>query len=145
MNPAVEVRLTDAPAVRPLRQKMLRAGRPVSESVYPYDDLPEALHVAAYAGDVVVGCATVYPEPYEGRPAYRLRGMAVEHEHQGSGVGSQVMTRVIDELRARGVALLWCNARTVALPFYRRHGFTPVGEEFLAAHDIPHYVAVRPL
>ena len=139
----VEVRLASAAEVRPLRMGVLRAGRPSSESVYPYDQLPETLHVAAVVGEQVVGCATVFPEPYEGRPdAWRLRGMAVDERYQGRGIGASVMDRVKVELGARGVHLLWCNARTVALPFYLRHGFTTVGDEFLAAHDIPHYVAL---
>jgi GNAT superfamily N-acetyltransferase len=139
----VEVRLASAAEVRPLRMRVLRAGRPASESVYPYDQLAATLHVAAVDGDQVVGCATVFPEPYEGQlDAWRLRGMAVDEGFQGRGIGSRVMERVTSELVARGVTLLWCNARTVALPFYLRHGFTTVGEEFLAAHNIPHYVAL---
>ena len=145
MSDPVEIRLVTAAEVRPLRRRVLRAGRPASESDYPYDDLAEALHVAAVVDGAVVGCATVYPEPYEGRPAYRLRGMAVDPLLQGSGVGSRVIERAITELSDRGVLLLWCNARTTALPFYRRHGFVPVGDEFLAAHGIPHYLAVRKL
>ncbi len=139
----VEVRLASAAEVRPLRMRVLRAGRPAPESIYPYDQLPETLHLAAVVGDQVVGCATVFPEPYEGEPdAWRLRGMAVAEGHQGRGIGAKVMERVKSELTARDVHLLWCNARTVALPFYLRHGFTTVGEEFLVAESIPHYVAL---
>lgn len=139
----VEIRLTTAADVRPLRRRVLRAGRPAVESSYPYDDLPEALHAAAFAGDTIVGVATVYPEPYDGRSdAWRLRGMAVDPTYQGRGVGSRVMELVMQELRSRGVELLWCNARTVALPFYLRHGFVTIGDEFLAEQGIPHYVAV---
>lgn len=140
---AVVVRFASAAEVRPLRMRVLRAGRPAPESIYPYDQLPETLHLAAVVGDQVVGCATVFPEPYEGQlDAWRLRGMAVAEGHQGRGIGAKVMERVKSELTARGVHLLWCNARTVALPFYLRHGFTTVGEEFLVAESIPHYVAL---
>lgn len=142
----VEVRLASAAEVRPLRMRVLRAGRPASESDHPHDELAEAFHVAAVVGEQVVGCATVFPEPYEGRPdAWRLRGMAVDEGYQDRGIGATVMNRVKAELAARGVRLLWCNARTVALPFYLRHGFVTVGDEFLAAHDIPHYVAILAL
>lgn len=143
---AVHVRLGSAEEVRPLRMRVLRAGRPVSESAYAYDDLAETVHVVAVGGGEVVGVATVFPEPYDDQPgAWRLRGMAVAPPYQGKGVGSAVLVRVVDELLARSVPLLWCNARTTALPFYRRHGFTTVGEEFLAAPDIPHCVAVLAL
>ena len=73
----VEVRLASAAEVRPLRMRVLRAGRPAPESIYPYDQLPETLHLAAVVGDQVVGCATVFPEPYEaGLDAWRPRGTA---------------------------------------------------------------------
>ena len=145
-TPDVEVRLASAAEVRPLRMKVLRAGRPASESVYPYDQLAETLHVAAVVGEQIVGCATVFPEPYDGHAdAWRLRGMAVDERYQGRGIGANVMERVKSELATRDVRLLWCNARTAVLPFYLRHGFTTVGEEFLAAHDIPHYRALLTL
>lgn len=141
--PEISVRLASAEQVRPLRMRILRAGRPATESIYPYDQLPQTLHVAAFAGDAVVGCATVFPESYEGEPrAWRLRGMAVDGQYQGCGIGSAILDQVKVELAARGVPLLWCNARTVALQFYLRHGFETVGEEFLAERDIPHFVAV---
>ena len=138
-----DVQLVEAEQVRPLRMRILRAGRPAPESVYPYDELPDTLHVAAVVDKQVVGCATVFPESLDGNPdAWRLRGMAVDEAWQGKGVGSAVMERVRHELVTRGVRLLWCNARTPAVSFYRRHGWDTVGEEFLAERGIPHYRAV---
>lgn len=139
----VEVRLASVAEVRPLRMTMLRAGRPASESCYPYDELPATLHVAAVFGLDVIGCATVFPEPIgDELAAWRLRGMAVAEEWQGRGVGYRVMQRVEQELVARSVPQLWCNARTAALAFYRGYGFSTRGGEFLAEQDIPHYVTV---
>jgi predicted GNAT family N-acyltransferase len=115
------------------------------ESVYPVDDLLGTVHLAAFDAEVVVGTATVFPEPHDGRPAWRLRGMAVAEARRGSGVGSLVLTEVLRQVREHGGALLWCNARTVALPFYTGHGFTIVGDEFFTAHGVPHYLATLKL
>jgi GNAT superfamily N-acetyltransferase len=141
----IEVRRVDAETVRPLRHSVLRAGADLSESVYPIDDLPDTVHLAAMCGDVVVGTATVFPQPYDGRAAWRLRGMAVTEARRREGIGFHLLGEVVDRVRSRGGDLLWCNARTSALAFYVRHGFTIVGQEFLAAHGVPHYVAIRPL
>jgi predicted GNAT family N-acyltransferase len=138
----IEVRRVDVEVVRPLRHEVLRPGEDLAESFYPADDLSETVHVAALDGEVVVGTATVFPEPHDGRSAWRLRGMAVEESHRGSGVGSMVLTEVLRQVREHDVDLLWCNARTVALPFYTGHGFTIVGDEFLTAHGVPHYLAI---
>jgi predicted GNAT family N-acyltransferase len=141
----VEVRRVSVDVVRPLRHAILRAGYPVAESVYTADDLAETVHLAAFDGDEVVGTATLFPEPYEGRPAWRLRGMAVADRWRGRGVGSLLLAEVVGQVRELGGELLWCNARTVALPFYGRHGFATAGEEFLVAHGVPHHVAVLDL
>jgi predicted GNAT family N-acyltransferase len=114
----------------------------LAESVYPIDDLAETIHLAAFDDAVVIGTATVFSEPHEGHAAWRLRGMAVAESHRGTGVGSALLTEVLRQVREQGGDLLWCNARTVALPFYTRHGFATVGDEFLAAHAVPHYLAV---
>lgn len=137
----VNVRPVDADAVRPLRQTVLRPGFPLEESVYAQDDLPGTLHLGALDGDEVVGVATVFFEPREGLAAWRVRGMAVAESHRRAGIGSALLSEVLAEVRRRGGDLLWCNARTAALPFYTRHGFTIVGEEFLAAHGVPHLLA----
>jgi predicted GNAT family N-acyltransferase len=141
----VEVRGVSADVVRPLRHAILRAGYPESESIYPADDLVDTVHLAAFDGDEVVGTATLFPEPYAGQPAWRLRGMAVADGWRCRGIGSQLLGEVVDQVRESGGRLLWCNARTVALPFYVGHGFTTVGEEFLVAHGVPHHVAVLDL
>ncbi len=141
----VELRVVAVEVVRPLRHAVLRPGMALAESVYPADELDGTLHVAVCEGDAVIGTATVFPEPYDLRPAWRLRGMAVAEGRRGEGIGSRLLAEVLEQVRLRGADLLWCNARTEALAFYTRHGFTVVGEEFLAAHGVPHYLAVRPL
>ncbi|MCZ3389675.1 MAG: GNAT family N-acetyltransferase [Actinomycetia bacterium] len=138
----VEIRHVAADAVRPLRHAVLRQGAPLAESVYPVDDLPDTVHLGALDDGAVIGTATFFPEPYEGRAAWRLRGMAVAEERRGAGVGSLMLDEAVAEVRQNEADLLWCNARTVALPFYSRRGFTIVGEEFLVAHGVPHYLAV---
>ncbi len=110
--------------------------------MYPADDLPDTVHLAAMDGAVVVGTATVFPEAQEERPAWRLRGMAVTEGRRGEGIGSRLLAEVLDQAQSRGADLLWCNARTVALSFYTGHGFTIVGDEFLAGSGVPHYRAL---
>lgn len=142
---APRVVAVDADRVRPLRHAVLRAGRPPEESVYPQDGLPDTLHLAVLDDDgSVLVCATFFPEPYEGRDAWRLRGMASDPRVRGRGFAGALLAEALDLLRRRGVALVWCNARTSALPFYRRFGFATVGQEFEVV-DVPHYVAVLAL
>lgn len=132
-----------AATVRPLRHAVLRPGQPATASAYPQDEVPDTLHLAAY-DDVgaVVGCATFFPEPLDGEPAWRLRGMATAPAVRGQGYAGEMLARGIVELRERGVPLLWCNARTSAVGFYERFGFERRGAEFDLPLLGPHYVLV---
>lgn len=132
--------------IRPLRHAVLRPGQPPSASAYPQDDDPQTLHLAAYddAG-AVVGCATYFPEPLDGEPAWRLRGMATAPAARGQGYAGEMLTRGLAELGDRGACLLWCNARTSAAGFYERFDFERRGAEFDLPMLGPHYVLVRTL
>jgi len=128
----------------PLRHAVLRPGRPVSYSVYSEDE--GAVHVGAWDDDMLVGCVTVFPQPWPGNDvaapqpmAWRLRGMAVDPSQQGTGVGRLVLAEGITAARQGSAPLLWANARTSALGFYERMGWRVVGEEFIASDSgLPH-------
>ena len=160
----LSVRRARVDEIFPLRHAVLRPGLPVSYSVYSEDD--DAVHVGAWAGPstpaeggalpmgggaaLLVGCATVFPDPWPGPPAepaaWRLRGMAVDPEWQGRGVGAEVLVEAISAARQAGAPLLWANARTSALGFYRTHGFQTVGEEFITPDTgLPHHKIVLDL
>jgi predicted GNAT family N-acyltransferase len=137
------VSLVGAGDVRPLRHAVLRGPqRPLCESVYPVDDDAATVHLGAFVAEQLVGCATVFPEPLDGEPAWRLRGMAVHPARRSQGVGSRLLTECLRTVQDQRGRLLWCNARTQALSFYRGHGFTVAGEEFLTAGGVPHYLAL---
>lgn len=136
------VRRARVDEIFPLRHAVLRPGRPVTYSVYSEDE--GAVHIGAWDDDVLVGCATVFPDPWPGPPAqplaWRLRGMAVDPSRQNAGVGGQVLPVAIEAAREAGAPLLWANARTAALRFYERHGFRVGGPEFITQDTgLPHY------
>jgi GNAT superfamily N-acetyltransferase len=129
----------------PLRHAVLRPGRPVSYSVYSEEE--GAVHVGAWDDDMLVGCATVFPEPWPGNgwlaavdDAWRLRGMAVDPSMQGTGVGRLVLVEGAVAAREGGASVLWANARTSALGFYERMGWKIIGEEYVASDSgVPHF------
>jgi GNAT superfamily N-acetyltransferase len=143
-----DIRPIRAGDTRPLRHQVLRPHQPPEALVYPGDDHPLALHVGAFDGNDLVGIASVAPEAYGPEPgvaAWRLRGMAILPRAQRRGYGAALLQACVEHIRAQGGALLWCNGRTSALPFYRALGFVPQGEEFLDPATGPHYVCIRRL
>jgi predicted GNAT family N-acyltransferase len=133
---AIQIRTATADEVIALRQAVLRPGLPRAASVYDVDARPTTRHLVAIDGDTrVVGCATIFPEPFAGRTdAWRLRGMAVAPELRGAGIGRKILAAIDRMMRGRPpVPLLWCNARVSAIGFYQRCGWTIVSGEF----DVP--------
>jgi predicted GNAT family N-acyltransferase len=138
----VRIALCAPVVLHDLRLRVLRPGQPRSSVDHEHDYWPDTFHVGAFDPDgVVVACATLYPEPNpQGRPGWRLRGMATAPEVRGKGYGAGVLRFGIDEVRNRGGSLVWCNARAGAVWFYERLGFIVVSDEFEIPPIGPHYV-----
>ncbi len=150
-------RRVSAAVVRPLRTRVLRPGWTDRVATYDQDETT-AVHVAAFrdGADEPDGVGTVYAEapPDANRdeipaPAYaegaswRLRGMATSDDARGTGLGRLVLEECFAVIREGGGRYLWCNARLVAVPFYRRLGLAAVGPEFDIPGIGPHYVMWR--
>ncbi|HWO57747.1 MAG TPA: GNAT family N-acetyltransferase [bacterium] len=141
----IQVRIVPAQVIYPLRHKVLRPGRPFADCIWAQDDEPTTAHFAAFRHGEVVGVASMAICPRADDPpnTWRLRGMATDPARQGQGIGALVLSACIEHVRAKDGALIWCNARTRAVPFYRKHGFVTVGDEFEIPGVGPHYVMVR--
>lgn len=140
-------RTVDLKVVLPLRAAALRPGCEPQDCTQETD--AEAIHLATYFGDEVVAIASVFEQPVPpfvaddvpaGPAAWRLRGMAAHPDHRNRGAGAAALKAVINHVSSQDGDVLWCNARSSALSFYREHGFTSVGEEFTIEGIGPHYV-----
>ena len=138
----------DGPATHDLRRRVLRAHMPGASVGFPEDTLPGTVHLGVTDEDgSVVAIATLTPEPTPRRPgatALRLRGMAVDPERQGAGVGTLLLDAVVARAKADGHRVLWANGRDAALGFYSRHGWAVEGEGFTSV-GLPHHVVILDL
>jgi GNAT superfamily N-acetyltransferase len=136
----VRIHLVDVEQIIDLRWRILRAGLPRETAYFEGDDEPTTRHLAAIRADAVIGCATILRRPWQGKPAWQLRGMAVEPAFQSGGVGRMLVNEIERIVRSEPHSLqLWCNARTPATPFYRRLGWTTEGQEFEIPSAGPHF------
>jgi GNAT superfamily N-acetyltransferase len=138
----IEVRVIPASATWPLRLAVLRPGRPLESAQFPGDDAPTTRHFGAFEDGRLAGIASLYAAELPDRPgvtALQLRGMATAPEVRGRGLGRVLVQACIAFARESGAHLLWCNARTGAIEFYRKLGFAVVGEEFQIADVGPHF------
>jgi GNAT superfamily N-acetyltransferase len=158
--------------VRPLRQLVLRPGRPPGDSVFPGDDDVLAAHVAVRAvrrhaepvevpaetgAGSVVAVGSLLPEeppswltawpgvrpPAGGGRWWRVRGMATAEGRRGRGLGGAVLGLLLQRAAHGGGGVVWCNARLAAESLYRRAGFEEAGEVFEVPGIGPHRVMWR--
>jgi len=133
---------------RSIRRLVLKPGLPDAESVYAGDDSPDTIHLGAFESGRLLGIATFLHDrcPVEGRAGdWRLRGMATLAAVRGRGIGGELLESGVERAAHAGAARIWCNGRITARPFYERHQFRAVGEEFEIPFTGPHYLFVRDL
>jgi ribosomal protein S18 acetylase RimI-like enzyme len=140
----------DSPVVReigsgetiPLRWEVLRPGRPRETAIFAGDDEPPTRHLGLYLKGELVGVASLFAfqaPPMPGVRAFQLRGMAIGPAHQRAGLGGLLLGACVEHGRKAGTKVIWCNARTTAAGFYRKHGFEIVSEEFDIPDVGPHF------
>lgn len=141
------IRETSAQAIRPLRHSVLRAQLPLEAAVFDGDDEPTTRHIGAFGTDrQVIGCASIVRRPWHNGPAWQLRGMAIDSELRGRGVGRLLLAQIERIVLEDGFSpILWCNARTPAVGFYSAMGWQRIGEEFHIETAGPHYRMLKKL
>jgi predicted GNAT family N-acyltransferase len=152
MNPELEVRPIEAAQTVPLRSEVLRPGRPIESAIFPGDDDPKNRHFGVFKANELVGVASLFRSPLPeanrrlsdepGGAEWQLRGMAIEPSTQKSGLGRALLRGCIEFVARTPGSVLWCNARSEAIGFYRNNGFETRGEEFVIPDVGPHFVMV---
>lgn len=125
----------------PIRQVVLRKGKPLSTCKFEGDMLPTTFHFGLHYNNTIAGIATVLKQPNDllsSKNAYQLRGMAILEEYQGYGFGEALIKHIENHLKQLNTPLLWCNARTSAAKFYLKHKFKQSGPEFSIPNVGPH-------
>jgi predicted GNAT family N-acyltransferase len=132
---SVRIELGDWPSLR-ARAEPVRFAVFVEEQRVPMeielDEFdPVSVHALALAADgTVLGTGRLLPDGHIGR-------VAVLRQARGAGVGSALLTALMDAARARGDREVVLSAQTHAMPFYARFDFVAEGEDYDDA-GIPH-------
>lgn len=95
-----------------------------------------SLHALARDGDAALGTGRLLPDGHIGR-------MAVRREARGAGIGSLLLTALMQQAQHRGDPAVVLHAQLTARGFYERHGFSAEGEVFMDA-GIEHIAMRRP-
>jgi predicted GNAT family N-acyltransferase len=107
-----------------IRHKVLWPSKPKEFCIVAGDK--EANHYGAFIEGKLLGVASTY----QNDSSVRLRKFAVDKVFQGKGVGSQLLSNIIETERANTRQIFWCDARASAVNFYNKFGLTKQGEVF---------------
>jgi len=120
------------PAARALRQEVFMEEQGFS---YEFDETDNAaLHLVLYDGDEAVACCRIFPE---GPDTWHIGRVAVKKDHRGQHLGEAVMKEAEAAVSLRGAKKLVLSAQVRAAGFYRKLGYSQVGDEYLDEH-CPH-------
>ena len=142
MSAPADIRFISTAETMPLRCAILRPNRPPESAQFPGDNEPTTRHLGAFRDGNIVGIASLYAAEFKERPgvsAYQLRGMATAPEVRGERFGWELVLSCIRFARENEADILWCNARTGAVGFYRKLGFETIGDEFEYPDVGPHF------
>ncbi len=114
-------RTDDVPGIRAVVEPLVRRGVLVSKHAVAYYEGLQQFVVAADEHDQVVGCGALHV--LWGDLA-EVRTLAVDSAYLGHGVGSKLLTVLLQQARERRVTRVFCL--TFEVPFFQRHGFVPL-------------------
>ncbi|AYA36988.1 GNAT family N-acetyltransferase [Hymenobacter oligotrophus] len=120
-----------------IREKVFVEGQNVPRELeHDAHDQAGATHYLAQATDGTP-CGAARWRRTEG--GVKLERFAVLEEYRNQLVGSAILKAVLRDVQTmHPEATVYLNAQLRAVPFYERHGFEKVGEQFTEA-DIQHY------
>ena len=121
--------------LRRIREKVFIAEQAVPPELEWDTEDTQAVHFLAYEGDYAIGTASLLPDGQIGR-------VSVLKDWRGLKVGDALLAAVIAEAERRGLHEQRLSAQVQATPFYERHGFRILSEEYLDA-GIPHVDMLR--
>ena len=124
-----------------IRKQVLRKNMTLSHKMKGDHD-SDALHLGVYERDILV-CIGSFMKAARtdlaGRQ-YQLRGMATSDGSQGNGYGKLLLQEAEAILKNNDIDIIWCNARVIAIDFYKKMGYQVMGDVFEAPQIGPHYV-----
>jgi predicted GNAT family N-acyltransferase len=142
----IQIKKISAEETIPIRKEILRNNIPLPiEFKGDFDE--DTFHLGVYKNDFLIAVSSfmkVENERFEGKQ-YQLRGMAALTEFQGFGAGKLMMQEAFSILEELKIDYLWCNARVVAVSFYKKQGLETLGKSFEIQYVGEHYFMFKKL
>jgi GNAT superfamily N-acetyltransferase len=130
----MEIKKINAIDTYPVRQEVLRKGKPIETCQFKGDDDENTVHFGLYQKEQLIGIISIFKEKnnlFQEKNQFQIRGMAVLEDFQGKGFGAELVKVAENYCINQNVDLIWFNAREIAVSFYKKLGYTSIGDSFL--------------
>jgi len=131
-----------------VRHPVLRTGKPIETCVFSGDEYDTTIHLGVFIKENLIGVSTLMQNNsvlFKNKWQYQLRGMAILKAYRGKGLGALLIEHSISLVKEKKTNLIWCNAREIAVNFYKYNGFLTIGKPFKIKEIGTHYVMYKKL
>lgn len=148
VNSNYTIKIIDSKETYAVRHPILRAGKPLESCVFDGDDFETTIHLGLFTHNKLIGISSFLEKKhisFNETTQYQLRGMAILKEFQGKSLGNIILKEGELILKKKGVKVIWCNAREVAVKFYMRNNYEIIGDAFNIKNIGLHYTMYKVL
>lgn len=131
-----------------VRHSVLRKGKSIETCAFEGDDLETTHHFGLFEDLNLIGIISLFLKTnpiFAENLQSQIRGMAILESHQKKGFGEALVKHCEEYCFSNQFDLIWFNARTTAVGFYKKMGYEIEGNSF----DIPevgeHYLMYKKL
>ncbi len=114
---------SDRPVLERIRREVFVREQQIPESSEWDDEDRASVHVIARLNRDPVGTGRM-------NPAGKIGRIAVFAGLRGRGIGTLILSRLLDEARRLGIREPYLHAQVQAMPFYEKLGFASEGDVF---------------
>ena len=87
----------------------------------------KGIHYGLFIKDSLTSIVSVFID----KDKAQFRKFATETEHQGKGLGTKLLTYMLEELNKIGVSKIWCNARVDKTSYYHRFNLKETDKTYI--------------
>ena len=130
----------------PVRQAVLRAGKPIESCHFDGDNLETTVHFGVFSNQKLAGIVSAYKKNntiFIEKEQFQIRGMAVLENYRKDGFGKTLLKYCEQHCTTEGISLIWFNARTEASGFYEKMGYQKKGDPFEINDVGPHILMFK--
>ncbi|OCL28456.1 hypothetical protein U472_00795 [Orenia metallireducens] len=98
------------------------------------EDDNRAIHFIVYTPEAIIGtCRLLVKDNFA-----KVQRMAIKKGYRKKGIGSRLLSEVIDFAKEEGLKELLLHAQTHAVDFYKNNGFNIISEDIIEEAGLAH-------